>query len=101
MMLNRFGKAEAEGGGLRSAFVRAMEAGIPVLTAVRPPYIEAWSKFHGRLAVDLPADLDCRAGLVPGIGAVVAGGATQPIVANRLNAGSHPWMQTNLPRSAS
>ena len=26
LMLNRFGKAEAEGGGLRSAFVRAMEA---------------------------------------------------------------------------
>jgi hypothetical protein len=66
LMLNRFGKAEAEGGGLRSAFVRAMEAGVPVLTAVRPPYIEAWSKFHGRLAVDLPTDLDavlawCRA----------------------------------------
>ena len=66
LMLNRFGKAEAEGGGLRSAFVRAMEAGVPVLTAVRPPYIEAWSKFHGRLAVDLPTELDaviawCRA----------------------------------------
>jgi Protein of unknown function (DUF2478) len=66
LMLNRFGNAEAEGGGLRSAFVRAMEAGVPVLTAVRPPYIEAWSKFHGRLAVDLPTDLDavlawCRA----------------------------------------
>jgi hypothetical protein len=66
LMLNRFGKAEAEGGGLRSPFVRAMEAYVPVLTAVRPPYIEAWSKFHGRLAVDLPTDLDavlawCRA----------------------------------------
>ena len=53
MMLNRFGKAEAEGGGLRSAFVRAMEAGIPMVTAVRPPYVEAWSQFHGRLAIDL------------------------------------------------
>jgi Protein of unknown function (DUF2478) len=66
LMLNRFGKAEAEGGGLRSAFVRAMEAGVPALTAVRSPYIEAWSKFHGRLAADLPTDLDavlawCRA----------------------------------------
>ena len=57
-ILNRFGKAEAEGGGLRSAFVRAIDAGIPVLTAVRPPYIEAWSEFHGSLAVDLPAKLD-------------------------------------------
>jgi len=58
LMLNRFGTAEAEGGGLRSAFVRAMEAGVPVLTAVRPPYIEAWSKFHGGLAFNLPSDLD-------------------------------------------
>jgi hypothetical protein len=58
LMLNRFGTAEVEGGGLRSAFVHAVEASVPVLTAVRPPYIEAWSKFHGRLAVDLPTDLD-------------------------------------------
>jgi hypothetical protein len=57
IILNRFGKAEAGGGGLRSAFVRAMEAGIPTLTAVREPYIEAWSQFHGRFAIDLPADL--------------------------------------------
>ena len=35
---NRFGKAEAEGGGLRSAFARAIEAGIPIVTAVRSPY---------------------------------------------------------------
>jgi hypothetical protein len=33
---------------------------------VRPPYTEAWSEFHGRLAVELPTDLDavlawCRA----------------------------------------
>ena len=66
VLLNRFGKAEAEGGGLRSAFVRAIDAGIPVLTAVRENYAEAWSQFHGRLASDLPADFDavlawCRA----------------------------------------
>jgi nucleoside-triphosphatase THEP1 len=58
IILNRFGKAEAEGGGLRSAFVRAMEAGIPTVTALRAPYAEAWSQFHGRLAIDLAADLD-------------------------------------------
>ncbi len=58
VVLNRFGKAEAEGGGLRSAFARAIEAGIPVLTAVRPPYGEAWAEFHGRLAVDLAPDVE-------------------------------------------
>jgi nucleoside-triphosphatase THEP1 len=58
LILNRFGKAEAEGSGLRSAFVRAMEAGIPLLTVVRSPNTEAWSEFHGGLAIDLIPDLD-------------------------------------------
>lgn len=58
LILNKFGRAEAEGGGLRSAIGRAIEAGIPVVTAVRAPYTEAWSNFHGRLAVDLAPDLD-------------------------------------------
>jgi hypothetical protein len=58
LVLNKFGTAEAEGGGLRSAFVRAIDAGIPILTAIRPPYIEAWTQFHGGLAVDLAPDLD-------------------------------------------
>lgn len=57
LVLNKFGKAEAEGGGLRSVFAHVIETGIPLLTAVRPPYIKAWSEFHGGLAVDLPTDL--------------------------------------------
>jgi hypothetical protein len=56
LILNRFGKAEAEGGGLRTAFARAIEASIPIVTAVRSPYTEAWSKFHGGLAIDLMPD---------------------------------------------
>jgi hypothetical protein len=62
LILNRFGKAEAEGGGLRPVFARAMEAGLPVLTAVRAPYDEAWAQFHGHLASDLPADIDAVLG---------------------------------------
>lgn|GEM_PF-215133 len=58
LLLNRFGKAEAEGGGLRPVFARAIDTGIPVLTAVRPPYLDAWAQFHGGLAIDLPADLE-------------------------------------------
>jgi hypothetical protein len=58
LLLNRFGTAEAEGGGLRPVFVRAIDAGIPILTAVRPPYLEAWAEFHGGLAIDLSPDLD-------------------------------------------
>jgi hypothetical protein len=58
LVLNRFGKAEAEGGGLRSAFARAIESGIPVVTAVNTNYIAAWSEFHGGLAISLPPELD-------------------------------------------
>lgn len=58
LILNKFGKAEADGHGLRSNFVRAIEAGIPILTAVRPPYDQAWLGFHEGLAVELAADLE-------------------------------------------
>jgi hypothetical protein len=57
MIFNKFGKAESEGHGLRRTLARAIEAGIPVLTAVRPPYDEAWRRFHEGLAVELPPDL--------------------------------------------
>lgn len=61
MIVNKFGRAEAEaetGGGLRSAFAHAIALGIPVLTAVRPPYDQAWTKFHGGLASELPTQSD-------------------------------------------
>lgn len=58
VILNKFGKTEAEGGGLRSTLARAIELGVPVLTAVRPPYTETWSGFHGGLAIDLIPDQD-------------------------------------------
>jgi hypothetical protein len=59
LVLNKFGKAEAEeGGGLRGAVARAMELDIPVLTAVRPPYDQSWAEFHGGYAAALPPQLD-------------------------------------------
>jgi hypothetical protein len=58
VILNKFGKAEADGGGLRNTFVRAIEIEVPVLTAVRPPYTDAWTRFHGGLAVALPPDVE-------------------------------------------
>lgn len=58
LVLNKFGKAEADGGGLRSTFARALGAGKPVLSCVREPYLEAWSRFHGGLAADLPPRQD-------------------------------------------
>lgn len=58
LLLNKFGRAEAEGGGLRGVLARAIAAGTPVLTSVRAPYLEAWAAFHGGLAADLPPRLD-------------------------------------------
>ncbi len=56
IVLNRFGKAEAEGGGLRAVFAAAVLRGIPVLTAVRQANAAEWHSFHQGMATDLPPD---------------------------------------------
>jgi hypothetical protein len=53
VVINKFGRAESEGGGLLSGIADAVAADIPVLTTVRAPYLEAWQSFHGGLAVEL------------------------------------------------
>jgi len=54
LVINRFGKAEADGHGLRHIFGEAVASGTPTLTAVRRDYAAAWQAFHGGLAVTLP-----------------------------------------------
>jgi hypothetical protein len=54
--VNRFGRAESLGRGLIGSFTAAIEAGIPILTAVRPPYDEAWRTFHGGIGCELMAE---------------------------------------------
>lgn len=58
LILNKFGRAESEGRGLRHNLERAIESGTAVLTAVRPPYDEAWHRFHGGLATELAPDME-------------------------------------------
>jgi molybdate transport system ATP-binding protein len=58
LVINRFGRAESLGRGLLGVFGLALEAGVPVLTAVRSPYQEAWRGFHGGLAEQLPCRLE-------------------------------------------
>jgi len=53
LIVNRFGKGESEGQGFRIAMERAMELGVPVLTAVRDEYIEAWHEFCGEFGLEL------------------------------------------------
>ncbi len=57
VVLSKFGKMEAENGsGLLSAFIAAVEGGIPVLTSVAPRYAESWDRFADPLFVRLPAE---------------------------------------------
>lgn len=53
LIVNRFGRAESLGRGLRSCIERAVAAGIPVLTAVRAPYDQGWAEFHCGLGCEL------------------------------------------------
>lgn len=47
LIINRFGKAEAEGRGFRAAIAAAVERGIPVLVAVGETNVGAWQAFAG------------------------------------------------------
>lgn len=62
VVVNRFGKAEAEGGGLRPVLERAFVEGIAVLVAVRRDFTEQWEAFHGGMAEMLAPDADAVLG---------------------------------------
>ena len=57
IVINRFGRAESQGRGLIECFSVAIGTGVPVLTAVRAPYDEAWREFHGGLGQELPTEM--------------------------------------------
>ena len=56
LIVNRFGKSEAEGDGLRSVIEAAVVSGVPVLAMLRDDYAPDWSAFTGGAAVALPAE---------------------------------------------
>ncbi|WP_323005206.1 DUF2478 domain-containing protein [Pseudorhodobacter sp.] len=58
LILNRFGRGESEGRGFRDLIGKAIALGVPVLTAVRPTYAEAWGAFGAGMACDLMMDQD-------------------------------------------
>ena len=58
LILNRFGRCESEGGGLRPAIEKAVLKNIPVLIAVRPKYKEQWDDFVGDFSRDLNCDFE-------------------------------------------
>ncbi|MDI1287079.1 MAG: DUF2478 domain-containing protein [Reyranella sp.] len=56
LVVNKFGKIEADGGGLRGAIAEAVDLGIPVLVGVPARNLDRWRAFAGPLAVELPAE---------------------------------------------
>jgi len=58
VVLSKFGKLEAGGGGPRDAFAAAIEAGIPVLTSVSTAQLAAWEAFAAPLFTVVAADAD-------------------------------------------
>ncbi|MBS0538921.1 MAG: DUF2478 domain-containing protein [Proteobacteria bacterium] len=57
VMLSKFGKLEAEGGGLRDAFAAAIERGVPILTSVSKVFLPKWESFAAPLFKPVALDV--------------------------------------------
>ena len=55
LIVSRFGKREAQGGGFRSAIGWAATREVPVLVSVGRDHLLEWRSFAGDLATELPA----------------------------------------------
>lgn len=62
LIVNKFGKREAEGAGFRAAIEAALARNIAVLVAVNSGNQQAWEEFSGGLDVRLPLDPDAIIG---------------------------------------
>lgn len=58
IVVNRFGKLEAEGEGFADEMLEIMSQGLPMITVVSHQFLEAWQSFSGGLATELTPDLD-------------------------------------------
>ncbi len=56
VVVNKFGRQEAEGGGFRPVIAQALSAGVPVLTKLSPDAAPAFAEFAGDLAEELPPE---------------------------------------------
>ena len=56
VVLSKFGKIEAEGGGLLDAFRAAAEAGIPCVTGVKPAFAEPFLDYAGGYSLWIEAN---------------------------------------------
>lgn len=56
LVLNKFGKAECDGGGLLELIASAIGRGVPVVIGVPRRNIEPWRSFAGDFAVELSSE---------------------------------------------
>lgn len=56
LVLNKFGKQEVEGGGLRTAIAIAVDAQIPILVGLNRSHVDDWNDFCGGEGQLLEAD---------------------------------------------
>lgn len=61
LIVNKFGKHEAEGRGFRSLIAEAISMGIPVLVGINALNLSSFEEFAGGLAASLPPDRDALA----------------------------------------
>lgn len=57
LVLNKFGKTEAEGGGVRDVLARAVEQGVPLIVGVPFRNLDQWRLFADDLAQECQVDL--------------------------------------------
>lgn len=58
LVLNKFGKVEAEGGGMCHLMAKALERGIPAIIGVPSRNLDIWRRFAGEFSVELSEDTD-------------------------------------------
>ncbi len=58
VILSKFGKLEAEGGGFNDAFAAALDANIPILTSVAPSFQKEWNAFAAPYFEMLPPNAE-------------------------------------------
>ena len=73
LVLNKFGKVECEGGGLRDLIASAIDREIPVIIGVPIRSLDAWQGFAGEFATELRDDANQIAAWLEGVAAVSPG----------------------------
>jgi nucleoside-triphosphatase THEP1 len=79
LIVNKFGKVEADGGGLREAIADAVCLGIPVLVGVPMRNLDRWRAFAGACSVELPADAAAISAWLESQGLPVRSGARDAV----------------------